>query len=141
MIVRNEACLEKLIRQSRLRLNGRHQEYFDRFCANRFHFARDRIAMLALAHSQAGKGVWGLERLIARGLAERPGLNQESLKPPRAAKRSAGRWCAGQSGTPRRAAVADLGWVLQAYVDVRERRDAPMRAHAQFGHFAAVDAN
>jgi hypothetical protein len=57
MIERNEACLDKLIRQSRRRLKGRQQDYCDHFGANHFHFARNRIAMLALAHSHAGQGV------------------------------------------------------------------------------------
>ena len=136
MIERNEVCLDKLIRQSRRRLKGRQQDYGDRFGANHFHFARDRIAMLALAHSQAGRGVWGFERLIACGLAERPGRNVESLKAPSPAKRLAARWRAGQASAPRRAFEAELLPVLLAYAHVRERRDAKALAQARFGHFA-----
>lgn len=140
MIARNEACLDKLIRQSRRRLKGRNQDYLDRFRANLFHFAHDRIAMLALAHSHAGRAVLGFERLVARDLAAHPGRNVESLKPPRPATRSARRWRAGQARVPRRTFKAELLSVLLAYANLRERRDARVLAQAQFGHFASVDA-
>lgn len=131
MIERNEVCLEKLIRQSRRRLKGRNQDYLDRFQANVYHFARDRIAMLALAHSHAGRSVWGFEQLIGRGLAERPGRNMESLAPPRRAKRRAARWRVGQERALPRAFDAELLGVLLAYAQVRERRDTQARS----GHF------
>lgn len=135
MIERNEVCLDMLIRHSRRRLKGRSQEYLDRFRANPFHFARDRIAMLALAHSHAVRGVWGFERLLALGLAERPGRNLESLEPPRPAKRPAARWRAGQGRAPHRSFEVELLSVLLAYAHLRERRDGKALAQARFGHF------
>lgn len=135
MIERNEVCLDMLIRHSRRRLKGRKQDYLDRFRANAFHFARDRIAMLALAHSHAGRGVWGFERLLALGLAERPGRNLESLKAPKPTKRLTACWRVGQGRAPHRAFEAELLDVLLAYAHLRERRDGETLARARFGHF------
>jgi two-component system sensor histidine kinase TctE len=102
---------------------------------NQFHFARDRIAMLALAHSHAGRGVWGFERLLALGLAERPGRNLESLKAPKPTKRLTACWRVGQGRAPHRAFEAELLDVLLAYAHLRERRDGETLARARFGHF------
>ena len=95
--------------------------------------------MLALAHSHAGREVWGFEWLITRGLAERPGRNVESLEPPKSAKRLAARWRVGRASVPRRTFEADLPGVLLAYGRLRDWRDALTLVQAQFGQFASVD--
>ena len=61
----NAEGVDRLVRASRKRFKGEKQAYVDRFQANLFHFAHDRIAMLALAHSRVGKATWGFERLVA----------------------------------------------------------------------------
>jgi len=84
----NAEGLGRLVRASRKRFKGEKQAYVDRFQANLFHFAHDRIVMLALAHSRVSKATWGFERLVALELPERPGRKAMTLQPPKPSPRS-----------------------------------------------------
>jgi hypothetical protein len=125
----NVAGIDGLLRASRKRFKGEKQGYLDRFLKNRFHFARHRIAMLALAHSRVDKATWGFEQLVAMELPERPGQNEATLQPPRRLPRS---WRIGKGRGRRGTFEADVLEVLLAYAHLRDRRDAPRRVDAQF---------
>jgi hypothetical protein len=68
----NAEGVDRLLRANRKRFKGEKQAYVDRFQANLFHFAHDRIAMLALAHSQCGKGDLGVRAIGGAGIARAP---------------------------------------------------------------------
>lgn len=129
----NAEGLGRLMRSSRKRFKGAKQAYMKRFKANLFHFARDRIAMLALAHSRMGKATWGFERLVALGLPERPGRNAMALHSPKQSPRS---WRIGKGRGPGRRFDGDLLDVVMTYAHLRERRDAQMLAKEQFGRIS-----
>ena len=136
MIERNGECLDKVIQQSRRQPKGRVLEYWSRFQANPYHFAHDRIAMLALAHSRKSRAVWEFEQLIARGVPARPGRNAESLKQPKPSNRLPVRCRLDGGRTQSRAFDLELFDMLCAYVVVRERCDTRVAAEARFGRSA-----
>lgn len=77
----NAEGVDRLVRASRKRFKGEKQAYLDRFQANLFHFACDRIAMLALAHSRLGKATCGFERLVSLDLPQYTTREVMTLRP------------------------------------------------------------
>lgn len=130
----NAEGLGKLVRASRKRFKGEKQVYVDRFQANLFHFAYDRIAMLALAHSYVSKATWGFERLVVLELPERPGRNAMTLQPAKPSPRS---WRIGKGLDRPRNYEAGAFDILLAYVHLQACRDGQARAEAQFGRFSS----
>lgn len=130
----NAEGVARLVRASRKRFKGEKQAYVDRFQANLFHFAHDRIAMLALAHSRVGKATWGFERLVALKLPERPGREVMTLKPPKLPPR---RWRIGKRRLPSASYNVGALDIVLAYAHLRVRRDAQTQVEAQFGRFAS----
>jgi len=128
----NAEGIDRLERASRKRFKGEKQAYVDRFQANLFHFAHDRIAMLALAHSCMGKATWGFERLVALDLPERPGQEAMTLRPPKLSPRS---WRIGKGRSRCRSYDAGALDLVLAYTHLQVRRDARARIEAQFGRF------
>lgn len=117
----NAEGLDRLVRASRKRCKGEKQAYVDRFQANLFHFARDRIAMLALAHSRLGKATWGFERLVSLDLPEHPRREAMTLRPPTPSPRS---WRIGKGRGPLRRYDGNVLDLVMTYAHLRVRRDA-----------------
>jgi hypothetical protein len=103
--------------------------YQARFSANSYHFGVDRIGLLALAHSSRHGAARSFERLVSARLPQRPrpggGVRDVKKRPyrlqPGFLPKPRLRWCAPE--------LLDL---LQAYGEVRNRRDAERELEAIF---------
>ncbi|QDK36029.1 hypothetical protein DM450_0165 (plasmid) [Sphingomonas sp. IC081] len=93
--------------------------YQVRFAANQYHFAHDRIAMLALAHSSRSYSARRFERMIAAKLPERP-LPGGGTKPP---VRGALRLRTCRPSKPKSTWTCDIFALFAAYGAVQQRRD------------------
>lgn len=118
---------------SRKRFKGEKQAYVERFQANLYHFACDRIAMLALAHSRVGKATWGFERLVSLDLPQGTGREAMTLRPPTPSPRS---WRIGKGRRLLRRYDCKVLDLVMTYARLRERRDAQTQVEAKFGRFA-----
>lgn len=108
-----------------------HQAYRTRFVGNRYHIARDRIAMLALAHSTRSKGARRFERMIATKLPEKPLPEGQTEVPIRRALRM--RTCG--LPKPRSRWTSDIFALITAYGAVRQRHDLENELAAAFARF------
>ena len=118
-LAQNRAVLDYLIAPGNWEgLASPYPTYRTRFAANQYHFASDRIAMLALAHSSRPHGARRFERLIASKLPERP-LPGGGIKTP---VRSALRLRTCGLPKPKSAWTCDVNSLIAAYAAVQQRR-------------------
>lgn len=134
-LARNKTVIDYLIGPSDwVGLAAPYQSYQGRFVANHYHFASDRIAMLALAHSPHAKAARRFERMIATRLPERP-LTEGRIEPP---VRSALRLRTCRPHKPKSEWTCDLYALIAAYGTVRQHQDKESKLAAAFARFEGL---
>lgn len=130
-LARNETVVNALIDPGNWEeLEQPYRTYRARFAANQYHFAPDRIAMLALAHSPRGKSARRFERIIATRPPERP-LPGGPKMPVRSALRL--RTC--RLPKPKSEWICDLYDLIVAYGAMRQRQDRDSELAAIFARY------
>lgn len=134
-LARNKTVIDYLMRPSDwVGLAPPYQRYQERFVANQYHFASDRIAMLALAHSSRKTAAGRFERLIASRLAERPQANGRMEMPVRGALRL--RTC--KLPKPRSKWICNIFALIAAYGTVRQRQEKERELAAEFARYEGL---
>ena len=131
-LARNKTVIDYLIGPSDwVGLAAPYQSYQARFAANQYHFAGDRIALLALAHSTRPKSARRFERMIATKLPERPLTGDGAESPARGALRL--RTC--RPPRPKSEWTCDLYALIAAYGTVRQHQDRESELASAFARF------
>lgn len=134
-LARNKTVIDYLIGPSNwVGLAPPYQRYQERFVANQYHFACERIGMLALAHSSRKTAALRFERLIATRLAERPLTEGRMEMPVRGALRL--RTC--KLPKPRSKWTCDIFALIAAYGTVRHRQEKERALAAAFARFEGL---
>lgn len=134
-LARNKTVIDYLIGPSDwVGLAPPYQRYQARFVANQYHFASDRIAMLALAHSPRAKPARRFERMIATRLPERPLTDGRTETPVRGALRL--RTC--KLPKPRSKWTCDFFALIAAYSTARQHQDRESELAAAFERFEGL---
>ena len=135
-IRRNATVLDYLVNSAAWQgLGPPDRLYQARFAANSYHFAADRIAMLALAHGNRHGGARRFERLVSARLPDRPrpggGVQDTQKRPyrlqPGFLPKPQSLWSAPE--------ILDL---LCAYGEVRKRWDAERELEAIFARLPDI---
>jgi len=135
VLARNKTVIDYLIGPSDwVGLVPPYQRYQERFVTNQYHFASDRIAMLALAHSPRKTAAHRFERMIATRLAERPLTNCRIETQVRGALRL--RTC--KLPKPRSKWTCDIFALIAAYGTVRQRQEKERELAAEFTRYEAL---
>ncbi|MES2066142.1 MAG: TniQ family protein [Pseudomonadota bacterium] len=135
---RNAAVLMYLARPDDERVcRPPYGSYQKRFAANRYHFAGDRIRLLALAHSSRHRAAGRFERLLSARLPERPIKGAPApafVKRPLRHRRG--------FGPARQSPEVDLDFesLVSAYAAVQARRETAMAITAIFARASSVGA-
>ena len=119
MIARNEEIIHTLERGWRVMKRSQHKNYHARFARNSYHFSTQRIAMLALAHSDRQKSVRRFEKLVSLHGAQMAQLLPISLDPAKIPLRHRLPRAAANRHLP---AESDLFALLSAYAHVRKEQ-------------------
>lgn len=134
-LARNKAVLGYLLEPGDWEgLAPPYRTYQARFAANQYHFAGDRIAMLALAHSTRARSARRFERMIATKLPETPLSGSGTETPVRGPLRL--RTC--RLPKPKSEWTCDLYALIAAYGTVRQRQDRESELAAAFARFEAL---
>lgn len=134
-LARNKTVIDCLMRPSDwVGLAPPYQRYQEQFVANQYHFARERIGMLALAHSPRTKAAHRFERMIATRLAERPLTEGRIETPVRGALRL--RTC--KLPKPRSKWTCDIFALIATYGTVRQRQEKERELAAEFARYEGL---
>lgn len=134
-LARNKTVIDYLIGPSDwVGLAPPYQRYQERFVANQYHFACERIAMLALAHSPRAKAALRFERMITTRLAERPLTEGRIETPVRGALRL--RTC--KLPKPRSKWACDIFALFAAYGTARQRQEQETALAAEFARYEGL---